>query len=108
MAAVRCELLALRGIGPETADAILLYAFGFPTFVVDAYTKRLLTRLGIDINMDYYSIKAYFESRLPADAALFNNFHALIVRHAKEHCRAKAVCEGCSLGHICAIHTNAV
>ena len=97
MAAVRGELLNLRGIGPETADSILLYAFGFPTFVVDAYTRRLLTRLGIDVPMDYYSIKAYLESRLPVDAALYNNFHALIVRHANAHCRAKAACGGCPL-----------
>ena len=95
--AIRKELLALRGIGYETADSILLYAFGYPTFVVDAYTKRLLERLGIDIALDYHSIKLYFENELDKDVALYNNYHALIVINGKEHCRKKPVCTGCPL-----------
>lgn len=94
---VREELLAVRGLGFETADSILLYAFSFPTFVVDAYTKRLLERLGIDVNSDYSSIKFYFESRLKGDAPLYNNYHALIVINAKEHCKKKPLCAGCPL-----------
>lgn len=92
---LRKELLALRGIGPETADSILLYAFAFPSFVVDAYTKRLLSRLGISAGQNYDSIKNFFENQLPANAALFNNYHACIVIHAKTRCRSKPHCEAC-------------
>jgi endonuclease-3 related protein len=96
---VREELLAVRGVGNETADSILLYAFGFPSFVVDAYTMRLLSRLPIDAGRGYESVKTYFESRLPRDVKIYNNFHALIVVNAKEHCRKKPVCKGCPLKH---------
>ena len=101
LAQVRAELLAVRGIGPETADSILLYAFGFPSFVVDAYTLRLLSRLPLNAGEGYEKVKAYFERELPRDAEIYNNFHALIVVNAKEHCRKKPVCEGCPLsgGH---------
>jgi endonuclease-3 related protein len=98
---VRAELLAVRGIGNETADSILLYAFGFPSFVVDAYTMRLLSRLPIDAGKGYEKVKSYFESTLPRDAEIYNNFHALIVVNAKEHCRKKPVCEGCPLSGAC-------
>jgi len=98
----RAELLALRGIGRETADAILLYAFGFPTFVVDAYTMRLIERLPLPAGRDYESVKAYFEQNLPNEAALFNTYHALIVLNGKKHCRKKPLCAGCPLGQICA------
>ena len=97
----RRELLAVRGIGNETADAILLYAFGFPTFVVDKYTQRFCERYPLDAGKDYMAVKAYFEANLPRDAALFNNYHALIVINAKEHCSAKKNCEGCPLGLYC-------
>ena len=97
----RAELLAVRGIGNETADSILLYAFGFPSFVVDAYTMRLLSRLPIDAGKGYESVRAYFESSLPRDVEIYNNFHALIVMNAKEHCRKKPVCSGCALSEMC-------
>lgn len=74
----RAELLALWGIGPETADSILLYAGNRPEFVIDAYTRRLCERYGVCFD-DYHDYKAYFEQRLPQDAALYNEFHALIV-----------------------------
>jgi endonuclease-3 related protein len=99
---VRGELLALRGVGRETADSILLYAFGFPSFVVDAYTARLLSRLPLpEAGLGYENVKAFFERNLPKDAALYNSYHALIVLNAKEHCRKKPVCGGCPLGGLC-------
>jgi endonuclease-3 related protein len=97
LAQVRAELLSVKGIGRETADSILLYAFGFPSFVIDAYTMRLLSRLPVDAGSGYEMVKAYFESSLPHDAKIYNNFHALIVVNAKEHCRKKPVCKGCPL-----------
>jgi endonuclease-3 related protein len=98
---VRSELLSLKGVGRETADSILLYAFSFPSFVVDAYTMRLLSRLPIDVEKSYDVVKALFESNLPQDAALYNNYHAMIVINAKDHCRKKNVCEGCPLAEVC-------
>ncbi|MDR3296227.1 MAG: endonuclease [Clostridiales Family XIII bacterium] len=97
---IRGELLALRGIGKKTADSILLYAFEFPIFVVDAYTLRLLKRLeDSEEARSYDEAQALFGADL--DAALYNNAHALIVENAKTHCRAKPVCEGCPLAGIC-------
>jgi endonuclease-3 related protein len=97
---LRGELLALRGVGPETADALLLYAFGFPVFVADAYTLRLLSRLSAPEDpVRYDGAKALFEAGL--DASLYNNAHAAIVVNAKEHCRAKPVCTGCPLADMC-------
>ena len=98
---MRAELLAVRGIGNETADSILLYAFGYPTFVIDKYTQRFCQRYPIDAGKDYMSVKAYFENNLPRDAALFNNYHALLVINAKEHCSAKTRCAGCPLDIYC-------
>ncbi|HTP65648.1 MAG TPA: endonuclease III domain-containing protein [Geobacteraceae bacterium] len=98
---LREELLAVKGIGPETADSILLYACGKPTFVVDAYTRRLLAGLGLITGKEgYEEVRALFMDNLPADVALFNEFHALIVQHAKEHCRKRPLCPGCPL-HFC-------
>jgi len=99
---IRKELLAVKGIGFETADSILLYAFSYPTFVVDAYTKRLLERLGITSGkMNYQYIKAHFEANIPADAGVYNNYHAMIVMNAKEHCRSNPKCDGCPLEDMC-------
>lgn len=96
---LREELLGLNGIGPETADAILLYAGGLPTFVVDAYTHRVLARHGwIGYEADYHEIKDYFEASLPQDAALYNEYHALLVRVGKDFCRKTGPkCEACPL-----------
>ena len=100
--AMRKELLAIKGIGPETADCILLYAFGFPTFVVDAYTRRFLSRFfKADLPPTYGGLKALFESQLPPNTALFNNYHACIVIHAKDYCKAKPLCSTCALSKHC-------
>lgn len=96
---LREELLGVNGIGPETADAILLYAGGLPTFVVDAYTHRVLARHGwIGYEADYHEIKDHFEASLPQDAALYNEYHALLVRVGKDFCRKTGPkCEACPL-----------
>ena len=95
---LRAELLAIPGIGPETADSILLYAAGRPVFVVDAYTRRILSRHRIvPRDVDYARLQAVFMEHLPRDPALYNEYHALLVRVAKEHCRARPRCEGCPL-----------
>ena len=99
---VRAVLLSVKGVGKETADSILLYAFGFRYFVVDAYTVRLCERYPIDAGNGYDAVKAYFEARLPKSAEIYNNFHAMIVINAKEHCRKKPLCEGCPLCDTCA------
>lgn len=92
---LRAELLATKGIGRETADSVLLYAFGFPSFVVDAYTHRLCERVPIRAGKAYEAVKAYFEKRLPKSAEVYNRCHAMIVINAKEHCRKKPLCSGC-------------
>ena len=85
---LREELLSLVGIGPETADSILLYALGRPVFVVDAYTVRLCSRLGLcDGTTKYEKVQSVFMEGLKPDATLYNEFHALIVHHSKTHCR---------------------
>jgi endonuclease-3 related protein len=95
---LRAELLSVNGIGPETADSILLYAASLPTFVVDAYTYRVFARHGwIDFDADYPTIKDHFESGLDRDVQLYNEYHALLVQVGKRHCRKKARCDGCPL-----------
>jgi len=99
---LREELLDVRGIGPEPCDSILLYAGGKPTFVVDAYTKRLLSELGlIKATADYEEVRTLFMTHLKNDAELFNEYHALIVQHGKLHCRKKPRCDGCPLHILC-------
>lgn len=101
MAELRRRLLQVHGIGPETADSILLYAGGLPTFVVDAYTHRVFARHGwIGFDADYYQLKDLFEGSLPHDAELFNEYHALLVRVGKEHCRKRPRCAGCPLAEL--------
>lgn len=98
----REKLLGLWGIGPETADSILLYAFRRPVFVVDTYTRRFLERLGkITSGAGYDQIQELFHHGLPADHETYNEMHALIVEHAKRHCRAKPVCGGCPVSRSC-------
>lgn len=95
---LREQLLTINGIGPETADSIVLYAADRPTFVIDAYTARVLKRHGwIEPEADYYALKQCFEEALPADAVLFNEYHALLVKVGKSHCRKQPKCEGCPL-----------
>jgi endonuclease III related protein len=98
--ALREQLLSIWGIGPETADSILLYAGGDPVFVVDAYTKRMLGRHGwIGEKAKYDDVRWMFERAFPGDAARFNEFHALIVHAGKRFCRKqKPNCQACPLG----------
>ena len=97
-AALREKLLQIKGIGPETADSILLYAAKKPIFVVDAYTRRFLLRHRlINEKVNYQQIQSLFEGNLPHKLKLFNEYHALIVRLAKEFCRAKPLCNVCPL-----------
>ncbi len=102
LAALRGELLARKGIGPETADSILLYAGGHLSFVVDAYTRRLFTRLGLlKGDENYLQIRNFFMQRLPEELRLYNEYHALIVIQCKEYCRKKPTCSGCPLADEC-------
>jgi endonuclease-3 related protein len=95
---LREKLLAVNGIGPETADSIVLYAAEKPIFVIDAYTSRMLKRHGwIDYEADYYAMQEYFHSSLESDVALFNEYHALIVQVGKQFCGKKPKCEECPL-----------
>jgi endonuclease-3 related protein len=98
--ALRAELLDISGIGPETADSILLYAAGHPSFVVDAYTKRILSRHGlVSEGAGYDQVREIFTRALPAETPLFNEYHALIVRLGKECCRPRLPrCASCPLG----------
>ena len=100
-AALREELLALKGIGPETADSILLYAGNVPVFVVDAYTRRAFSRhFFIDSDAKYHEIRTFFERNLPAKWTLFNEFHALIVALGKDICRPTPRCSACPIRQI--------
>lgn len=104
---LRQALLAVKGIGPETADDILLYAFERSAFVIDTYTRRIFTRLGMASgNESYEELQSGFESALGPDVSGYNESHALIVRHAKETCRTKPHCEQCGLVEICAMGSN--
>ena len=100
--ALRARLLDLHGIGPETADSILLYALDKMVFVVDAYTKRLFSRLGIlNANMSYDDVQNYFIQRLPGLLQLYQEFHALIVQQGKLNCCSKPQCDDCPLFDLC-------
>ena len=100
---LREELLGIHGIGDETADDILLYALGKPVFVVDAYTRRLFHRLGLAPERGPYSEIQHRSSPTACadDAAMFGEYHALIVRLGVEHCRKTPVCAGCCLLEVC-------
>ncbi|HEY5649423.1 MAG TPA: endonuclease III domain-containing protein [Nitrospiria bacterium] len=97
-AELRDRLLAVKGIGPETADSILLYAGEKPFFVIDLYTRRVLARHGLaDYKAPYEVLQGVFTDYLPVRATLFNEYHALIVRVGKEHCGPRPSCRGCPL-----------
>src|SRR5512143_1278393 len=102
---LRKALLEVNGIGPETADDIVLYAFHRPVFVIDAYTRRLLTRLGlIEGDETYEELRAFCEkglARVDDQVKVFNEYHALIVMHAKEACKKKPLCEECAIERHC-------
>ena len=98
----RKVLLNISGIGAETADAILLYALGKPAFVIDKYTKRILSRLGfMDFGCSYQSFQQVFIQQIPQDIARYQEYHALLVAHAKSHCRKKPDCTACPLQTQC-------
>ena len=98
---LRGELLSVKGIGPETADSILLYAGNKPTFVVDAYTHRIFSRHElIPEESTYDEMKSFFEENLPKDVQLFNEYHALLVNVGKMFCKTRKVCEPCPLKDI--------
>jgi endonuclease-3 related protein len=99
---LRRQLLSINGIGLETADSILLYAAGKPAFVIDAYTRRIVSRLGFAPREDGYdSYQRLFTANLVADIRLFNEYHALLVALAKDACRKKPLCDRCCLSDIC-------
>jgi len=100
--ALRTTLLDVNGVGMETADDILLYAFQRPVFVIDAYTRRLFSRLGYFEGGEPYEVmRGILENRLGPDIDLYNEYHALIVRHAKEICRTRPACDACVLSRRC-------
>lgn len=99
---LRTELLSIYGIGQETADSIILYAAGKPIFVIDAYTHRIMDRLGLSPNKgDYSGLQALFMENLPNDEKLFNEYHALFVRHGKVTCKKSPICRTCCLSDLC-------
>lgn len=101
LANVREKLLSVNGIGPETADSIILYALKKPVFVIDAYTKRILSRHTIlHHDESYETYQTLFHDSLKKDVSLFNEYHALMVRLAKDHCKTKPRCSGCPLERI--------
>jgi endonuclease III related protein len=97
-ATLRAELLTVKGVGPETADSILLYALHKPSFVVDAYTFRILSRHGLVVETPLYEeLRQVFMDHLPPDVALFQEYHALLVHLGKEFCRPRPKCDACPL-----------
>lgn len=99
---LRRELLSIHGVGEETADSIILYAAKKPVFVIDAYTRRIMRRLGLAPESDSYgAFQALFAENLPQEEGLFNEYHALLVRHAKEVCRKAPRCQVCCLRSLC-------
>ena len=100
--ALREKLLAIPGIGPETADCIVLYGAGLPVFVVDAYTRRVFGRLGMLRGDETYDeVQGTFHAALPRDAELFNDYHAQVVMLAKDVCRPRPLCGSCPLDDLC-------
>ncbi len=102
IAAMREELLSVHGVGEETADSVILYAAHQPIFVIDAYTRRIITRLGLaPQKQTYASFQALFMDNLPHDEALLNEYHALLVQHGKTVCRKNPLCADCCLKRLC-------
>ncbi len=100
---LREELLSIYGIGEETADDILLYAAGKPSFVIDAYTRRILERLALEPSdgKSYQAYQRLFHRNLPWDVSIYNEYHALLDRHGKETCKKEPLCRGCCLLELC-------
>ena len=107
LSSLRARMLSIKGLGPETVDSILLYAGGLPVFVVDAYTKRLLSRLGYPVEkLDYHQLQDYICARIPAEVPLYNDFHAQIVLHCKDFCKKAPLCPDCPLRAVCPSKTS--
>jgi len=99
---LRQELLSVHGIGEETADSIILYAAQKAVFVIDAYTRRIITRIGLEpSNNSYTAFQDFFMQHLPHDEELFNEYHALFVRHGKSTCKRFPICRDCCLSSLC-------
>ena len=98
---LRAELLSLEGIGPETADSIILYAAEKLSFVIDAYTKRICERLQLTDDLNYEPLKRFFENSIPEDVEVYKEFHALLVELGKNYCKTKPVCKDCPLNKKC-------
>jgi len=95
---VRESLLSVKGVGPETADSILLYSFNMPTFVIDKYTRRIMSRhCGTPEEIDYHRLREIFMGSLPNETELFNEYHALFVRNGKLDCNSKGCGRDCPL-----------
>jgi endonuclease-3 related protein len=104
---MRQELLSVHGVGEETADSIILYGAHQPIFVIDAYTRRIVTRLGLAPSQETYSaFQALFMDSLPHDEAMFNEYHALLVQHGKAVCRKRPICTDCCLMSLCPSHES--
>ena len=98
---IRNELLSLKGIGEETADSILLYAGGKMTFVVDAYTTRILNRIDVTQSKSYLRVKNFIEENLPKDLEIYQEFHALLVALGKTFCKTRPLCNSCPVIAVC-------
>ena len=104
---LRQQLLVIHGIGEETADSIILYAAHKPVFVIDAYTRRIISRIGLTPDGNSYAAyQALFMNNLPADVGLFNEYHALMVGLAKDVCRRRPLCQRCCLRNLCRYYAD--
>ena len=101
MPELRKELLSVKGIGKETADSIILYSAQKPIFVVDAYTFRIVERIGIIESRDYDELQRMFHSSIRPDVRIFNEYHALLVELGKRYCTKRPRCDGCPLSEMC-------
>jgi len=98
----REDLLSVKGLGLETADSVLLYWFEKPYFVIDAYTFRILNRLGLYDGKNYVELQRLFMDNLPKDIEVYKEFHALLVQHAKRYClKTRPRCDACPLNKYC-------
>lgn len=108
IAEFRPWLLSLRGIGPETADSILLYGYKLPIFVIDAYTIRIFSRLGLcPARISYHELQDWFMQHLPPETDLYREYHALLISHAKTFCLKKPKCAACPLKAVCCLSAQA-
>ncbi|MCG9545988.1 endonuclease [Vibrio sp. Isolate33] len=98
---LRKELLEVKGIGGETADAILVYAIGKPSFVIDAHARRIFTRNGLDVPKSYEKFRALMESIIPLDTKRYGHYHGLLVDHGQQFCNPKPKCQDCPLNSTC-------